>query len=843
MIWGIVLAALVVAEPGSKPAANLMLPDFDEAVVTVELGATPSPAASRLVLRDLKGTQLFSNGAVTPTNVSYRLVCESGSRRLLQPVFLAKADVAGRVTFEPRGIGCSLDTGNDVHVWDRGSATPPGLKVANHDDVAHDVTVKAKVVRRDGAVLFDGAGEWRLKGGAAARLDFPRPDANGIYEVSYSVAKDGRAILERAENDVRFAVMKPTGPFAQKHDLDPRHFLFGVCAHPLRHAAHVQRKAALAAGLCGARHLRGSLSWGEHNPAPGVFDWRKSDAFLEMMDEVNVEWQTHFGYTPRWAAAADAEAKRTSSPTARKRGMPLPDLKAYEAYVRALVTHYKGRMRIYESWNEPDINFFADFPIADYVAMQKVCYRTVKSIDPSAIVETAGFANSHAEPWIDALLKDAPDSFDYVAWHGHGPFASYLPGVGMLKSKLHQYGVKKPWIANETALSDPDEHVLAQHLPEKIVYSWANGACGYAWFRLFNNEKRLTSAESHFAMISYDFYPKEPYLAYNMLTGLLTDARYAGEPGFAGDLWCYRFETKEAALLTMWDNSGLYLRRELVFETDARAAELVDLFGNVRAVSVKNGKVAVPVGVDFETLRLMPATAKVALVDQRLERKPCETAVVRDDQKAFWQQALACGSRAQVKVLVASEPSKAHLVWAGNNDLSYDVKFHHALSGKALQMMITVRDDVHTNGWSGKVMYRGDSLQVKMLFPSQREVWEIFAAETDGGVRQTHVWSAPSGVDREAVNSQIRFNTAHFSKKNRHFMQYTFCIPYAALGIAEKDLTDGFAINVTANDDDGEGRESMMTLAGGHDSAPDRWPRVMFDKGQITQPQQKGESR
>lgn len=81
---------------------------------------------------------------------------------------------------------------------------------------------------------------------------------------------------------------------------------------------------------------------------------------------------------------------------------------------------------------------------------------------------------------------------------------------------------------------------------------------------------------------------------------------------------------------------------------------------------------------------------------------------------------------------------------AGNNDLSYDVKFHHALSGKALQMMITVRDDVHTNGWSGKVMYRG---------------------------------------------------------------------------------------------------ESMMTLAGGHDSAPDRWPRVMFGKGQITQPQQKGESR
>ena len=232
-------------------------------------------------------------------------------------------------------------------------------------------------------------------------------------------------------------------------------------------------KAALAAALCGARHLRGSLSWGEHNPKPGVFDWRKNDAFMDIMDEYRLQWQTHFGYTPAWAIAADAEAKRTSSPAAKKRGMPFPDLKAYADYVRALATHYRGRFRIYEAWNEPDINWFADFPIVDYIEMQKVCYRTVKAIDPTAIVETAGFANTHAEPWIDALLKEAPDSFASLAWHGHCPFGQYRSGVGMVRSKLHKYGVKRPWIANETALSDPDEHVLAQNLPQKIVYSWS----------------------------------------------------------------------------------------------------------------------------------------------------------------------------------------------------------------------------------------------------------------------------------------------------------------------------------------------------------------------------------
>ena len=733
--------------------------------------------------------------------------------------------------FALAALVCLLDTGNDVHVWDVRSAVPPGLAVTNAEDKAHDVTVRARCVRRDGKVLFDGVREWRLEGGAGARLDFPRPDRNGIYEVTYAVSKDGKVVDVQAGHELRFAAMKPTGPFAEKHDLDPRHFLFGVCAHPLRHPVEVQRKAALAAALCGARHLRGSLSWGEHNPKPGVFDWRKSDAFMDIMDEYRLQWQTHFGYTPRWAIAADAEAKRTSSPTAKKRGTPFPDLKAYADYVRALVTHYRGRFRIYEAWNEPDINWFADFPIADYIEMQKICYRTVKAIDPTAIVETAGFANTHAEPWIDALLKDAPDSFDYLAWHGHCPFGQYLSGVGMVRSKLHEYGVKRPWIANETALSDPDEHVLAQNLPQKVVYSWANGACGYAWFRLFNNEKRKDGSESHFAMMSSDFFPKEPYLAYNMLAGLLTDARYVGEPGFAGDLWCYRFETKDAALLTIWDCSGLYETRELVFETDARTATLVDLLGNERMLRIDGGRVVLPVGVDFETLKLTPARASVRLVRQDAVRKPRETAVIAGDSTTAWQPAFSCGGRDRVKVLVPAEPSKAHLVWAGNNDLSFNVKIRPGLGSGVLQMMVTVRDDVHANGSSGRLLYRGDSLQVKFLFPSQRESWEIFAAEKDDGTRETFVWQAPSGVDKAAANGKIRLGTAHFSSKGRNFLQYALTFPLEVLGVTETDLTEGFAMNVSVNDDDGEGRESMMTLAGEHDSAPDRWPLVRFEKG------------
>ena len=267
-----------------------------------------------------------------------------------------------------------------------------------------------------------------------------------------------------------------------------------------------------------------------------------------------------------------------------------------------------------------------------------------------------------------------------------------------------------------------------------------------------------------------------------------------------------------------------------VFETDARTATLVDLVGNERTLRIDRGRVTLPVGVDFETLKLAPARAKIRLVRENAVRKPRETAVIAGDSTAAWQPAFSCGGRDRVKVLVPAEPSKAHLVWAGNNDLSFNVKIRPGLGSGVLQMMVTVRDDVHANGSSGRLLYRGDSVQVKFLFPSQRENWEIFAAEKGDGTRETFVWQAPSGVDKVAANGKIRLGTAHFSSKGRNFLQYALTFPLSVLNVTEKDLTDGFAMNVTVNDDDGEGRESMMTLAGEHDSAPDRWPLVRFEK-------------
>ena len=62
--------------------------------------------------------------------------------------------------FALAALVCLLDTGNDVHVWDVRSAVPPGLAVTNAEDKDHDVTVRARCVRRDGTVLFDGVREW-----------------------------------------------------------------------------------------------------------------------------------------------------------------------------------------------------------------------------------------------------------------------------------------------------------------------------------------------------------------------------------------------------------------------------------------------------------------------------------------------------------------------------------------------------------------------------------------------------------------------------------------------------------------------------------------------------------
>jgi hypothetical protein len=110
---------------------------------------------------------------------------------------------------------------------------------------------------------------------------------------------------------------------------------------------------------------------------------------------------------------------------------------AWYNYVQALAVHFKGRVRYWEIWNEPNHNAFwlPSTPSgAKYAAFTAETVPFIKSVIPEAKIIgcSAGIAVEFIR---EAVLNGIGDHIDYFAVHPYGsiPEAGYFTGVNSLK--------------------------------------------------------------------------------------------------------------------------------------------------------------------------------------------------------------------------------------------------------------------------------------------------------------------------------------------------------------------------------------------------------------------------
>jgi len=127
---------------------------------------------------------------------------------------------------------------------------------------------------------------------------------------------------------------------------------------------------------------------------------------------------------------------------------------AWENWVRALATHFKGRVRDFLMWNEPDTGRAQSTP--EVIARQNVrTAKVIKSVIPDARIGAFGYAGckpAKFEASVVALGADA-DLFTWVVYHGYVP----NPDAGQ--------GVPKAWGA-----------ILAKHAPKLKLFQGEQGA-------------------------------------------------------------------------------------------------------------------------------------------------------------------------------------------------------------------------------------------------------------------------------------------------------------------------------------------------------------------------------
>lgn len=487
-------------------------------------------------------------------------------------------------------VKATVQTGHPLFLVIPQSKTKPTLTLVNNNSQPLKITAQLTLK------LYDESTTQQLIPvhlQAHQTVELPIADDSstmGIRWLSYQLTTpDGY----RVKGGNSYAVMQPAGPTPGR----AKGFLFGICQHSSRFSDSIRDLEMQAAATCGAKVIRDFISWGAIEQRKGVFNWKKADAFLEAAEKVHCELQPALGLCAKWAAPEEGIKEGGW----QFQFYPPSDMQAYAKYASQCARRYKGRIRFWEIWNEPDLTFFWRGSTQQYIDMLKLSYQAIKKADPQAMVLTGGFAGfgghhsgNNRNPGLHPKVLDkAQDSYDVYAVHQHGTFdvfrkriEEYLP-IYTKPIRSH-----KPIYFNETAMHCVGftEQQQAQTLFKKLLYTWSIGAMGYTWYDLRNDGISPSNPEHNYGMIKQDFHPKAVYCMYNTLAANLSGKTFVSKLNTSPDTYSYLFREKESFVLGSWIESESVSSQLITLKVHPGAlAWRVDAMGSQIPVLVHQG--------------------------------------------------------------------------------------------------------------------------------------------------------------------------------------------------------------------------------------------------------------
>lgn len=239
------------------------------------------------------------------------------------------------------------------------------------------------------------------------------------------------------------------------------------------------------------------LSWGAVEPQRGVFNWQGVDSWVQRAQEKHVQLVYLFLNTPQWASTRPNEkCNRGYNGCAAP-----PRDEDWSDFVRALVTRYRGRIPVYEMWNEPNaIGYYTGSP-AEMAHLVSIAYSIIKSTDPQAIVVAPAVSSTGwpmpYDVWIDQFLKAGGGKYvDAIAWHSYPGRANQpaLPPEDVM-SQIHKvreamakngvgnmplWDTEGGWGGNSQL---PDEQSQADFLTRWYVMQYSDGVARVFWYQ------------------------------------------------------------------------------------------------------------------------------------------------------------------------------------------------------------------------------------------------------------------------------------------------------------------------------------------------------------------------
>lgn len=241
------------------------------------------------------------------------------------------------------------------------------------------------------------------------------------------------------------------------------------------------------------------VTWKDIHTGPEAYDWSRLDALVDRYSDRQIVYV--IAATPRWLAM-DPNAPHPA-PWLGRGSNSLPyDIEEFNKFVWNLSKRYKGRIKAYEVWNEPQLVDFM-FPyttsnLRRLATMTKRAYRTIKANDPQALVGSASIlprptsgGMRRAKRYLKEL-KRAGWPFDFVSVHiypeigkGAKRWNWMLEETKKALRSVHS-PVEKIWITETTyGLLGPEipDDKARQLVQDTYRYAGSKFVFWYAWDR------------------------------------------------------------------------------------------------------------------------------------------------------------------------------------------------------------------------------------------------------------------------------------------------------------------------------------------------------------------------
>jgi polysaccharide biosynthesis protein PslG len=195
-----------------------------------------------------------------------------------------------------------------------------------------------------------------------------------------------------------------------------------------------QGKAIALMKEAGVGWVRVDFIWQDIEPCQGSFDYSKYDALVDLLVKNNIRILGILDYTADWASPSG------------KWNFPDPDNTLFIKYASAVVQRYKGKVKYWEIWNEPDslIYWNPQDSLKAYVGLLKEVYAALKKTDPDCKILNGGISSGLTG--VNHLYDNgAQGFFDIMNLH---IFETPLDNIAIKKAKAFIDRTRKVMIRN-----------------------------------------------------------------------------------------------------------------------------------------------------------------------------------------------------------------------------------------------------------------------------------------------------------------------------------------------------------------------------------------------------------